>query len=308
MVRVAIAGGTGGVGRTILEVLNTSSDHQAYVLSRQPSNSPNTLTVDYSNIPELTSTLETNQIHTVISAFAVAGDSLATSQLNLIEAAIQSKTTERFIPSGYAIPYPEQSLKVLPQLKDYFKAIEILRASRLQWTIFVNGIFLDYFGPPTLRSYLKPNVFVVDLESRVAAIPGDGNVPVTFTYTFDLARFVVAALDLPEWPEESRVVGDELTWNEFVGPAESILGTKFTIHHDSVEKLQRFEVTELPGHRALYKHFPRKAFQWFMATFELFTTDGSSRIMREGALNERFPEIHTLTVKELLERYWQKRE
>ncbi|PYI05406.1 NAD(P)-binding protein [Aspergillus sclerotiicarbonarius CBS 121057] len=307
MVKVAIAGGTGGVGRTILDVLNTSSEHQAYVLSRQPSSSsPNTLTVDYTNIPELASTLETNQIHTVISAFAVEGHSLATSQLNLIEAAIQSKTTQRFIPSGYAIPYPERSLKVLPQLKDYFKAIEVLRASRLQWTIFVNGIFLDYFGPSTLRSYLKPNVFVLDLVSHVAAIPGDGNVPVTFTYTFDLARFVVAALDLEDWPEESRVVGDELTWNEFVGLAESIQGTKFTIHHDSMEKLQQFEITELPGHRALYQHFPRKAFQWFMAIFELFTADGSSRIAREGALNERFPDIQTLTVRELLEKYWQK--
>ncbi|OOF98860.1 hypothetical protein ASPCADRAFT_394218 [Aspergillus carbonarius ITEM 5010] len=225
MVKVAIAGGTGGVGRTILEVLNASSDHQAYVLSRQPSSSyPNTLTVDYTNVSELTSTLETNQIHTVISAFAVAGNSLATSQLNLIEAAVQSKTVQRFIPSGYAIPYPKESLKVLPQLKDYFKAIEVLRASRLEWTIFVNGIFLDYFGSPALRSYLKPNVFVLDLANHVAAIPGDGNVPVTFTYTFDLARFMVAALDLPGWPEESRVVGDELTWNEFVDLAESVLG------------------------------------------------------------------------------------
>ena len=115
-------------------------------------------------------------------------------------------------------------MKVLPQLKDYFKAIEVLRASRLEWTIFVNGIFLDYFGSPALRSYLKPNVFVLDLANHVAAIPGDGNVPVTFTYTFDLARFMVAALDLPGWPEESRVVGDELTWNEFVDLAESVLG------------------------------------------------------------------------------------
>ena len=66
--------------------------------------------MDYTNVSELTSTLETNQIHTVISAFAVAGNSLATSQLNLIEAAVQSKTVQRFIPSGYAIPYPKEYL------------------------------------------------------------------------------------------------------------------------------------------------------------------------------------------------------
>lgn len=34
MVNVAVAGGTGGVGRTIVEVL-ASSAHQGFVLSRQ---------------------------------------------------------------------------------------------------------------------------------------------------------------------------------------------------------------------------------------------------------------------------------
>lgn len=118
-----------------------------------------------------------------------------------------------------------RSLQVLPPLKDYFKAIEVLKVSNLQWTVFLNGIFLDYFGPPEMKSYLKPNVFVIDLVNRIAAIPGDGNIPVTLTYSLDLAKFVVAALDLEEWPEESRVVGDEVTWNGFVALIEEITGT-----------------------------------------------------------------------------------
>lgn len=73
-------------------------------------------------------------------------------------------------------------------------------------------------------SYLKPNVFVVDLSNNVAGIPGDGNTPVTFTYTFDLAKYVLAILSLDEWPEESRVIGDEMTWNEFVALAEEVKG------------------------------------------------------------------------------------
>ena len=117
----------------------------------------------------------------------------------------------------------------MPQLKDYFKAIELLKESDLQWTVFLNGIFLDYFGPPELKSHLKANVFVLDMKNHVAAIPGDGNAPVTFTYSYDLARFVVAALDLEEWQEESRVVGDTLTWHEFVAIAEEICGQY--LHH-----------------------------------------------------------------------------
>lgn len=127
MVNVAIAGGTGGVGRTIFEVLSTSK-HTGFVLSRKvpillslPISIPldayciqwssefnNVLPVDYSNIDHLVSVLEANQIDTVISAFAVEGDSLAMAQLNLIEAATRSKSTRRFIPSAFAIPYPEE--------------------------------------------------------------------------------------------------------------------------------------------------------------------------------------------------------
>ena len=85
--------------------------------------------------------------------------------------------------------------------------MEELRKSGLEWTVFHNGIFLDYFGGSSLKSYLQPNIFVVDIQNKVAGIPGDGDALVTFTYTFDLARFVVASLDLEKWDEESRVVG-----------------------------------------------------------------------------------------------------
>ncbi|KAL2825263.1 hypothetical protein BJY01DRAFT_256292 [Aspergillus pseudoustus] len=304
MVNVAIAGGTGGVGRAIVEVLESSSSHRAFILSRKPGDGSQAITVDYLDIDGLVAILESHKIHTVISAFAVEGDSLAVSQMNLIKAAIRSEETNRFIPSGFAIPYPRETRKFLPQLNDYFAAIETLKASDLEWTIFHNGIFLDYFGGPGMKSYLKPNVFAIDIANKVAAIPGTGDVPVTFTYTFDLAQFVVASLDLDLWEEESRVVGDEVTWNQFVRLAEEVAGSKFTTHYDSIEKLKQFEITELPGHVALYEHFPKKAFQWFMSIFGLFTADGSSCIAREGSLNERFPDIKPLTVRAMLETYW----
>lgn len=73
---------------------------------------------------------------------------------------------------------------------------------------------------------------------------------------------------------------------------------------DDVEKLKRFAITELPDHQDLYVYFPRKdAFQWFMSILEKCNTHGSSRVSKEGSLNERFPNIKPLTVKELLDRY-----
>jgi len=47
---------------------------------------------------------------------------------------------------------------------------------------------------PKVKTYLSPNVIAIDLAHNMAAIPGDGNVPVTFTYTFDIAHFLVAAI------------------------------------------------------------------------------------------------------------------
>lgn len=64
--------------------------------------------VDYSDIDALKSFLEEHNIHTVISAFGITATSLATSQLNLIKAADRSSATKRFIPSSFAIPYPEE--------------------------------------------------------------------------------------------------------------------------------------------------------------------------------------------------------
>ncbi|CAG7950479.1 unnamed protein product [Penicillium olsonii] len=303
MINVAIAGGTGGVGRTIVEVMQ-KSPHHPFVLTRSESNQKDTIQVDYNDIDSLVSILERHKIHTVISAFAVEGDSLASSQMNLIKAATKSRETRRFIPSGYAIPYPQSALGSLPQLKDYFAAMDALRESGLEWTVFHNGIFLDYFGTSAMKSYLKPNVFVIDIENKAAAIPGDGNVLVSFIYTFDLARYIVAALDLEKWDEETRVAGDEMTWNKFLALAEKYRGSQFVCHYDDAAKLEKSQITELPGHRKLYEHFPKESFQWFMSIFERFTIDGTSHIKRSGSLNEKFPTIRPLSVEGLLARYW----
>ena len=62
------------------------------------------------------------------------------------------------------------------------------------------------------------------MPHHTAAIPGSGNTPVAFTHTSDIAQFVVASLDLPEWPEESWIIGDKVTWNEALRLAEAAKG------------------------------------------------------------------------------------
>ncbi|GME39309.1 phosphoserine aminotransferase [Neofusicoccum parvum] len=110
-------------------------------------------------------------------------------------------------------------------------------------------MFMDYYGMPHLKTHLRALVAFIDVEHRKAAIPGDGNAKVVFTLTGDLAKFVVALLDLPteKWPRSAMVVGDRLTLNELVEMAEKIVGNKFDVEYDSVAKLRKGVPAELPG-------------------------------------------------------------
>lgn len=147
-------------------------------------------------------------------------------------------------------------------------------------------------------------MLVLDVENNMAAIPGDGNMPVTFTYTFDIARFIVAALDLEEWPREFRIAGDEMTFNELLKLAEEVKGVEFDVVHDDIDKLKTSQITELPGHVKSYNKFPKDRLQWFLAIVETWMVTGRARITREGSLNEMFPEIKPLTARQMMERYW----
>ncbi|RDW86052.1 putative-like family protein [Aspergillus mulundensis] len=306
MVKVAVAGGTGDVGRTIVEVLKDNPRHEAVVFTRRATGNllgvPSVI-VDYSDVNSLRHILEEQQIHTVISALGYDGDALSTAQLNLIRAADASSSTQRFAPSAFACAYTPDMIDTLPALDDYFRAVDELKSSSLQWTIFMNGYFMDYLAPGKIKSYLRPLPSVIDIENKIAAVPGNGDVPITFTYSFDAARFVVASLDAEEWPEESRMAGDVATWNSLVSLAEEISGSQFQVLRDDIEKLQRGEVTELPIHALAYEHMSKRAFQAFSAASSLWTQD--PKIMHiAGEVNARFPEIQTLTVRRLFEKCW----
>ena len=156
---------------------------------------------------------------------------------------------------------------------------------------------------PHIQTHLKTAPFAVDIMSQQAAIPGDGTARVTFTYSYDVARFVVRLLSDESWPRESRIAGDVLTWNEFVRTAEEVLTVSFKITYDSVEDLKEGRMTELPSQIPCYETIPKKSFQWFMSIFSRWTADERVGFV-EGELNVRFPEIDCLTVRGMLEKYW----
>lgn len=98
------------------------------------------------------------------------------------------------------------------------------KKTNLQVTRFWNGLWLDYYASSALKSHMRESPCVLDIANKVAGIPGDGNTPVVFTYSYDLARFVKAILGEREWPETCVVIGVKISWNEFLGKAEGVVG------------------------------------------------------------------------------------
>ena len=111
-----------------------------------------------------------------------------------------------------------------PTTQWWLDAVDGLKQSKLQYTRFATGFFMDYWGMPHVKSNLAPFTFGIDMQNGQAAIPGDGNVPLSLTYSRDLARFVVRTLDLDEWPGFSIGVGDDLTFNQMLRLAEEARG------------------------------------------------------------------------------------
>lgn len=192
----------------------------------------------------------------------------------------------------------------------------MLEKTDLEWTQFQNGHFLDYYGTPHVESNLKPLTFVLDVANKAAPIPGTGNERTTLTYSKDLAKFVVAALDLPTWTYPMVCYGDKTTWNKTAKIAEAYrgmsslvwldkcklmnAGSRFNVAYDSVEKLRSGETTELPGHASAYSFIPKSVLYAIQSKFGLYVAYGTSDFPEEGSLNQLVPEIRTTTVDEII--------
>jgi nucleoside-diphosphate-sugar epimerase len=114
----------------------------------------------------------------------------------------------------------------LPQNAPRAATIEFLRTTDLEWTTVYNGQIMDNLGTPYIKSYMGEFSIHVDMANRAAAIPGTGNNLMSFTYSFDVARFVEAALDLPRWEEQMFCYGDVCTYNDVLKLAEEARGMR----------------------------------------------------------------------------------
>ncbi|KAF3360974.1 hypothetical protein VD0004_g8925 [Verticillium dahliae] len=305
MVVIAVAGGTGNVGRTIVQALVATGKHEVKILSRKSKRNPELekelgaaiIPVDYVDVAATTKVLEANNVHTVVSAITMMlPDGSVPPEEDLIRAADASKTTKRIISSGWGIPHSPEQIKDLPSVAPKLNAEKALQNVKdLEYTIVHNGFFLDYWtSKPT---NMTPMTLIVDIANKAAAVPGDGNTPIAFTHTTDVAKFVAALVEADKWEAHSTIVGDKVSWNEFVKLAEDAQGSKFNIAYDSAQDLKNGKVTELPGHVHAYQFIPKEVLQGMCCTFGLWFAGGAFDLTPSPLASS----IQTLKVKEALE-------
>ena len=85
-----------------------------------------------------------------------------------------------------------------------------------------------------------------------------------------------------------------------------MLGTKFSVVYDGVEKLERGEATELPSQASLYSGIPKDFVRAISSSSGLWFARGDLDLDENIALNRKFLGIKTLKVEEFLERAWKK--
>ncbi|KAH6950937.1 hypothetical protein DER45DRAFT_637185 [Fusarium avenaceum] len=305
MTIIAVAGGAGKLGRAIVEAIVENGQHKVVILAREAKSvgTTQTIAVDYTDVGGLTTALESNKIEIVISTINSLHD--VSAELNLIQAAEKSTSTKRYIPSSWGTKPSAEVASYFPIAQAKLNLLAALEAtSTLEYTFVINGYFADGWVAPKVKTYQDPLPLVVDIANQVAAIPGSGNELVVFTHTFDIARFVALLVGVAKWDKESYIIGDKVSWNQFVQYAEEARGVKFTVTHDSIEDLKQGKITELPSHTHMYPFFPKEMLQGFFAAFGRMFVEGVFDFKPERTLNEAFPEVNARKIKDLLFEAW----
>ncbi|KAF8586851.1 NAD-P-binding protein [Ramaria rubella] len=292
MVRVAIAGGTGGIGRHIVEAILATKKHTVVVLSRSSSNATveawgaQVITVDFTEHASLVAALQ--GVHTIISAIW-SHDTLATSQIALLNASVEAGV-KRFAPSEWAVAaMPNEPIAAYRPKAEVADAVA---KSGLEWTIYENGMFMNYFASSTKGiGYLKPLKFVVDVENGTARVPGTGDQKVTHTSAEDIGAFVAASLDLKTWPRRSGMVGETISHNEVIRIAEKLRGRKFEVTYVSEEELRK-------------SLDPNPPTPWKNFSSEVFLQMLGGRLVCEASLNTLCPQVKPMGVEEFMTKWW----
>lgn len=212
---------------------------------------------DYQSVSEVITLLETHNVHTVICTFALDFDAASISQLSLIRASDRASCVKRFVPSEFNVDY-DLGDDVLPYPEKRFHTVarRELEKTSLEFAYIYPGMFMDYFGMPNISTHLREICVIIDPTNGVAAVPGNGKAIMAMSFTKDVARYIVLALELDRWPRVMTTASSTMSLDDIVALTEKTLGRKLRVTYQSVSKLLNHENTILPRNIAIAEQFP----------------------------------------------------
>ncbi|KAK6219382.1 hypothetical protein LQW54_002112 [Pestalotiopsis sp. IQ-011] len=241
--RIAIAGG-GGFANILARQLS-ETPHATIVLSRRThpefeNYGCQVIAVDYGDLESLQFTLR--GVDLVISTIS------GPEQINLIDAARRARVG-CFVPSEFEGPLSRRPTDHDPFERDSLTALDFLdrcaasRSRPMRYTVFSCGLFYERYGPGGLASLnmgasfgaQRPSTDMLDLAAGIAEYPVTNShghqVHVTMTSVYDVASFVVSAIELGihNWPREFRMRGAHLTTQRLVEITQEATGIELEV-------------------------------------------------------------------------------
>ncbi|KAK3990987.1 hypothetical protein QBC44DRAFT_56001 [Cladorrhinum sp. PSN332] len=212
--KVALAGGSGQLGRTIIDGLIAANQQDIVILSRRDPNTDETLPgvswnkVDYENKTDLVRALR--GVDTVLSFIIVHTDPNDIAQQNLIDASVEAGVN-RFAPSEWSaadvslLPWYSGKAKIREYLKNLNKKKRVL-----EYTLFQPGLILDYYTfPHVWHKHIKPLQIPIDFGLRRALLVDGTRDRITFTTVHDVVKIVTQALNYKgTWPTVGGIRGN----------------------------------------------------------------------------------------------------
>ncbi|EGR49695.1 uncharacterized protein TRIREDRAFT_59775 [Trichoderma reesei QM6a] len=314
MVRIALAGGSGGVGREIMDALLATGKHEITIISRKEANIPDLqsrvswLVADYADATRLVDILQ--GVHTVLSFIVVAQDKGNLSQRNLIDACVKAGV-KRFAPSDWAgastngLPWYAGKTAIEQYLKKINEAGKVL-----EYCCFRPGMLMNYLAfPQKTTKYADIWGIHIDMEHRRAIILGDAKNPGYFSMTTmeDVANIVAKAVEYGgEWPTVGGIRGDNISQQELILLGEKIRGGRFAV--ETIKSVQaragRLTATWHPRmeHPTVPEELRVSSAKIFTAKTIVSIYQGSWEVSDEW--NQIFPDYKFTKIREFLEKWW----
>ncbi|KAH8626418.1 NAD(P)-binding protein [Alternaria alternata] len=176
--------------------------------------------VDYNNPASLQ--------HALMGVDTVISTVMGNPQLRLIEAAVQCRV-RRFAPAEFeGQPGLRGQNALLDRGRNSALALLHHYRSHMQYTVFVCGILYERFSVNGMIShrlgvnsgYGNEGEFIADPRQMTSMAPiydaANNLSSICLTSAYDVAQFVVRALDMPTWPSEMSMCGERMTVHALV--------------------------------------------------------------------------------------------